>query len=188
MELYQHKPPDLDDAVSGPNVVSYKAPWDSQRATRALASMGMYEAAGNVMWLSPFPEDACAAINAGDKPTWDQVVDIQERHFSPSAVAPPHGSPSQHVFPVAMLAHVPHREIVRGQPHFPGSLTLVTGHVYLYAWFLGVLRAFQSGNVEAVASLWQAALMVTIQLRAGLSTAELAVLSIQHREQRKDQQ
>ena len=79
------------------------------------------------------------------------------------------------------------QELVRDGAHFAGSLSIVSGHVYLYAWYLGMWHALQAGNMVAVASLWQAGLTVTIHLRAGLTATELAVLSIQQSEQRKGQ-
>jgi hypothetical protein len=133
----------------------------------------MYEARGNIWWLAQFPEDERHVCAVMDKPSWDLVVDVQERHFS---------SPFHNVFPVAMLAHVQTSEI-RILPLFPDfaeCLTLVTGHVFLYAWLLGMLRALQSASLPAVASLWRAGLTMTIRVRAGLSTTDLALLCLQH--------
>jgi hypothetical protein len=147
----------------------------------------MYEAGGSVMWLNPFPEDEAAAVIAGDTPSWAQVVDLQQLHFDPSAVAESHGKMFQHIFPTAIMVHVSSLEVVSNRRCFPSSLSIVSGHVYLYAWYLGMWKALHGGNLAAVASLWRAGLTVTIHLRAGLTVGELAVLSIQQSEQRKGQ-
>lgn len=184
-ELHQHGALEIKAGSTG--LVSYKAPWEAGQATTALETTNMYEAGGNVMWLNPFPESADAQVIAGDPPSWSQVVEIQELHFNLSAVAAPHGKTFQHIFPIAIPVDVSSLDVVRGRTSFPGSLSIITGHVYLYAWFFGMWQALQAGNMAAVASLWRAGLTVTIHVRAGLTEVELAVLSILQSEQRKGQ-
>ena len=178
--LWRHAPLEIGDGESGADLAFCKAPWDTQQAAMALASTGMYQALGNIWWLCPFPDDEPSACLVRHTPTWDRVLYIQWRYFRPLCKALPHSSLVGDSFPVPMLAHVDGPASVRHSTRFPGYLTLVTGHVYLYAWYLGMMDALQSGWLPAVASLWRAGLTVTIRLRAGLSSTDLALLSIQH--------
>ena len=60
---------------------------------------------------------------------------------------------------------------------------MVFGHIYLWTWYIGVLRAMQARNVNCVAALWQMARTTTVHLRHGLSWSQLAAWSIQKAEE-----
>ena len=185
VELHEHDALQIMEQPSGVDITSYKAAWNPAQAAAALRDNNLYEAGGNIWWLNPFPFDDTAAITAGDKPAWRQVVDIQQLHFHPSAALP--GKPFQHMFLVPMVVHVQQRDRLSGEPRFSSSLDVVPGHIYLYAWFLGMHHALRVSNIPAVTSLWRAGLTVSVQVRVDLSVAELALLSLQQSEQRKGQ-
>ena len=53
----------------------------------------------------------------------------------------------------------------------------------MWAWYLGMHRALVSNDVHLAASLWQMGLTTSVQLRHGLTDAQLATWSIQTSEQ-----
>ena len=65
------------------------------------------------------------------------------------------------------------------------SLKIVTGHVYVVAWFLAMHDHINKHDWSHVILLWQAALTVTLHCRVGLNSKQLAVLSIQMSETQK---
>ncbi len=67
---------------------------------------------------------------------------------------------------------------------FAGSLEIVSGHLFFYAWFLAMHHALDGGNLDQVARLWQCGLSVRAHAYVGLSPSELAVLSIKLSEAR----
>ena len=66
------------------------------------------------------------------------------------------------------------------------SLKIVTGHVYVVAWFLAMHDHINKHDWSHVILLWQAALTVTLHCRVGLNSKQLAVLSIQMSETQKE--
>ena len=64
---------------------------------------------------------------------------------------------------------------------------VVTGHLYLWAWYLGMYQAMRAEDATLVASLWQMALTTSVHLRHGLSESKLAIWSIQSAEQSRFQ-
>ena len=68
-----------------------------------------------------------------------------------------------------------------------GMFDVVTGHLYLWAWYLGMYQAMRADDATLVASLWQMALTTSVHLRHGLSESKLAIWSIQSAEQSRFQ-
>ena len=64
-----------------------------------------------------------------------------------------------------------------------GKFSVVAGHTYVWAWYLGMHRAMQARDVACVAALWQMARTATVHLRHGLTESQLAIWSISHAEQ-----
>lgn len=66
------------------------------------------------------------------------------------------------------------------------SLQLLTGHVFVFAWWYAVFEAVRQENLAWVVSLRQAGLTVTIHLRGVLDVTALAALSCAQSEAHKE--
>ena len=177
-------------AASG-SMSSYKAPWDEGVATNSLSKVGLYEASANVTWLNPFPVSDVAQCIAGDVPTWAQVVEAADLFMSRTAaqdkvtLASPQGSSSRvqrMLFPIVVPAHCATPDVAAATKVL-GNFTVVAGHLYVWAWYLGMHRALVAQDIELAASLWQMGLTTSVQLRHGLTDAQLATWSINAAEQ-----
>ncbi len=135
------------------------------------------------MWLCQQPLAGDDLLIAGGQPFWSQVLEAEKQHFSTDSPCrnagrlPSAAGPVRCIFPISPLSvHMPEQEAFHKET-FAGSLRLVTGHVYVYAWFVAMYRALSDETDADVARLWQAALTVTLHARSGLSVAELAIWS-----------
>ena len=81
------------------------------------------------------------------------------------------------IFSIALIVHNSTLDDFK-RDSFPGTLKLTTGHAALYAWYLAMYEAWESGNAPWVAALWQAALIATVQAHAIQSHQALAILSM----------
>ena len=178
-----------EDTLPADAMTAYKLPWTTTNAKTSLESTGMFEAAGNVLWVCPYPPTDDGGKNiAGEVRGWSDVTEIAETCFSADAYQTTHaasqGSVARITFPVMLAlyaANVPHVLL----DAFPSSLALLTGHVYVYAWYWAVFGAINTNNYGLIAALWQAGLSVTIHCRVGMTESERAVLSIAMSESRK---
>ena len=57
---------------------------------------------------------------------------------------------------------------------FPGTLNILVGHALYFGWHVSMFKALTSGNDAWNASLWQAALTVTMHIVVGKTVEELA--------------
>ena len=90
------------------------------------------------------------------------------------------------IFPLTVPAHCEEAES-GGSTGILGMFEVVTGHLYLWAWYLGMYQAMQADDAPLIASLWQMALTTSVHLRHGLSEKKLAIWSIQSAEQSRFQ-
>jgi len=181
--LHLHAPLMIKESANRDELVSFKAPWTTTDALASLSSTAMYEAGCNLLWCNPFPASQDAMVIAGDRVLWDHVREAAEVHFS--ALAAPQGRAiSRLVFPISLPIHVDDDKVIQGGI-FPSVLPLVSGHVYVYAWWVAMFKALDAGSMSDVAALWQCALIVTVTVRMGMSQADLAIFSIQQSELRK---
>jgi len=183
-ELHLHEPLVIKESVVENEMVSFKAPWTATDALASLRSTTMYEAGGNLVWCNPFPSSPEAVVVAGDPVIWEHVKEAAEVHFGVSAMSRGNAI-SRIVFPIALPIHVDDEVLIRSGI-FASALPLVSGHVYVYAWWVAMFNALDEGNTNQVAALWQCALTVTMSVRMGMSHADLAIFSIQQSELRKN--
>ncbi len=173
------------------DLTSYKPPWSSDDAVTSLHSTGMYEASGNILWCSPHPEQrGDAQVIAGDPPTWPQVEEFAEAHFSAEAFQESDttaGKARRITFPTPLVVHVARVEDAR-HASFASTLPVLSGHVYIYAWYWSMFKAINAEqDCTLLAALWQAGLTVTLHCRVGMSMNAQAILSIALSETRKAQ-
>ena len=171
-------------------MVSYKAPWSSAVAVLTLQQTGMYEAAANLLWLNPFPVSTTSQHIAGDPPQWRTLLEAVDKFMTLEAaeecsLASTQGASkkiARLLFPITLPAHCDHAAD-GGTTRVLGNFAVVSGHAYVWAWYLGMHRAMQNKDTPLVAALWQMALTTSVHLRHGLSESQLACWSISHAEQ-----
>ena len=173
-------------------IVSYKAPWGADVAPRTLEQTGMYEASANLLWLNPFPLGNVAQQIAGDAPQWRTLLEAVDKFMTleaaiESSLAPPQGAsspgrPARLLFPITVPACCD-GAVDGGSTGVLGKFNVVAGHIYVWAWYLGMYTALQARDIACVAALWQMARTITVHLRHSLMESQQAVWSIKHSEQ-----
>ncbi len=187
LDLHQHAPLDIKQAVGEKEATGYKSPWNQESANMSLAGTGMYEAGASLMWLRVVALSEDEVLLAGGVPSWASVLEAEEQRFTPSRCPNARqGLQSRLVFPLSPLAV--YGELATFQSGvFPGNLTLLSGHTYIYAWYLAMMRALENENDEEVAILWQAALTATFHCRANVALPALFLWSVQLSDARKQE-
>jgi hypothetical protein len=164
-----------------PGLKSFKPPWTARQCLSSMATTGMYEASGNVAWIKPFCDSEADQVIAGDPPTWAQVKEMAEANFalkaSHSQIAWRGHELHRLIFPCTCYVFLKDKEFALDTLVFNYSLNLLTGHVYVFAWWWAVYEAVRSQHLSWIASLWQAGLTVTIHLRGVLDVRSLVQLS-----------
>ena len=167
--------------------MSYKAPWVKQAAARILKKTGMYEASANLLWLNPFMEGDTAQLIAGDVPQWRTVLEAVDKFMTleagiESSLASPQGTGiTRLLFPITVPAYCDCADDGDATGVL-GKFRVVAGHIYVWAWYLGMHRAIQAEDVACVVALWQMARTTSVHLRHSLTQSQLAIWSIQHAE------
>ena len=157
---------------------SYKHPWDPHTAPTSLHDTGMYEASANIMWLNPFHVNAISQQIAGDLPQWKSLMDAVNKFMTLDAaetrsLAPTQGKKGQvarMLFPLTIPARCDQAAdgaTIRVLGHFE----VVFGHIYVWAFYIGMLKAMQTGSVPLVAVLWQMGRTVTVHVRRAYQRA-----------------
>ena len=150
----------------------------------------MYEASANLLWLNPFPVSTVAQQIAGDPPRWRIVLEAVDKFMTLEAaeersLASPQGASKQVarlLFPITVAARCD-RAVDGGTARVLGNFDVLSGHAYVWAWYLGMHRAMQARDAPLVAALWQMARTTSVHMRHGLSESQLAAWSISHSEQ-----
>ena len=189
LEVYQHQPLKIFDAENNAQSIellsSYKAPWNVQVARGSFDGTQMYEAGGNLCWVGAIPRTDDDKVISGDPVTWGQVVDVARTSFAKTLLAVSDTNKVERiVFPIMLCVHAT-MDAARSAEFFNGSLVLVCGHAYVYAWYFSMFEALRAGNVDKVAALWQCGLTCTLQCRVNMSVPQLATLSCQQSELHK---
>ena len=186
LPLHEHKPLLIEEKKNTGSLKSYKAPWDKGAASDALATAGMYEAAGNIVWARVFPVSQEMETVAGAPVAFEQVVELADHFFTTDAfvatqgTAVPEGQNAavpRIVFPITMHVNASADLNIGNASHFNSCLDLITGHAFLYAWWYAMFRAVRDDATTLVASLWQCGLTTTIHLRQGLTVQCMAGIS-----------
>jgi hypothetical protein len=184
--LHEHQPLLIVKAAKDASLRSYKAPWDRQSASNALATTGMYEAAGNIVWARLFTISKEMEKVSGTPVLWQQVVEVADQFFSEAAYCDDAAKPVNRImFPITMFVNAPAQMHIAAALHFNSCLDLITGHAFLYAWWFAMFKALRDDAATLVASLWQCGLTATIHLRKGMDTKTMATLSCQQSELNK---
>lgn len=181
MPLHRHSPLKIGGGET--DLMSFKAPWESKSCIQSVETTSMYEAGGNVFWVNWHPLQGAPRAIAGDPPRWSSVQELTTKYFTAAAFIDS-GSRHRLVFPAPLLVHAKSLDQVKCE-HFDSSLELLSGHVFVYAWALGMQHAMVNSDASLIRALWEAALTVTLTLRVGLTNAQKASVTIAESELRK---
>ena len=158
--VYMHAPLDIKSkaSMSEHEMASYKPPWDVQQAKTSVQSTGMYEAAGNLLWLNPVPPtDGDEQIIAGDPLYWPTVKEAANRYFGTHADQRGHppaasqGKIARLMFPSVLHVHVESLDEVE-RAAFHTNLRLLSGHLQVAAWYWAVYCAIEDGDRGRIAT------------------------------------
>ena len=137
------------------------------------------------------PRGALHQKLVGDEATWDEVQKVAQQFFSHDAViveAPcQRGELPRVMFPGPLAMWADDRMQLLGATHFQSSLKLVSGHVFVAAWYKAVYDALRSDKVTAwkwLGALWQCGLTVTFVVKECETEADAAAFSLRQSEQR----
>ena len=92
------------------------------------------------------------------------------------------------MFPVTVPVHVLSITATTNASCFQNSLPVVSGHIYIFAWYVAMYDALSRTDVAGIAALWQCGLTISTQVRVGLSDEGLSIWSLQSSEARKTQE
>ena len=160
---------------------NYKEVWTPANCKTSIATTGMYEAGGSLMWLDPgFHGEHVPMLQ--QEPQWPVLVQYQEQFFSRTACGPAEDVPEQAsglgrlVFPMTLEAY--ETDLARDWAVMPRHLSLLAGQPMLLAWYLAAVRALQASDNALLLQLWQAALTCTIKVTAAASVGQLALSAV----------
>jgi hypothetical protein len=156
-------------------VTSFKEMWQPENVLASLTSSGVYEAGGSVLWATALPttsaEEKC--LNPYDG-TFAQLLEaralFQQGQWKDGRIVYPT------VLDVVVLD--PARAAPSATSPYPRSLTLLSGHLVLYAWWYSLNEALQQQDDERLSRLWQAGLSATVRCNFVSSEAEVARMTI----------
>ena len=158
------------------SMVGYKAPWSKAEATTSINGKDMYEAAINIDWIKPFCNSTDAQALAGDMPTYEDLLLIEETTFTvdPAILASSQGEiPKEYrkSFPYPLATYVAEKDHVL-RDAFHHSLVLLDGHGLVWGWWLHLYRLLTGTDLTET----QRAAAIRHHLDVGLSaTAQVRV-------------
>ena len=170
---------------------SFKAPWSADSCKNAVLTTGYYEAGANICWADAVARGEMHQRLVGDEATWDEVQTAAQRFFSHDAVIVE--TPCKRnelprvVFPGPLAVWADDRKQLLGATHFKGSLKLLSGHVWVAAWYKGMYDALRSNKPTAwkwLMALWQCGLTITFVVKECENEADAAAFSLKQSEQR----
>ena len=185
LELFKHKkisgpecmqttpPLNIPDAGQSKEVSSYKPPWSPAACHSSIACSGLYEAAGNVTWIDP--ETASWSL-PGDDPSWAWLDDASVDLFR---VVELNGK-RRILFPVPLTCYWRRDVGVLQADKYPdqGGLHPLSGHAFMYAWYVACFKALDAGDVSRCLLLYECGLTATITLVKEEDKKALALESI----------
>ena len=167
--VHEHDPLRIQASLQTGGLASYKAPWNRTDCGLAIRSTGLYEAGCNVTWLNP-------GVGDGSAPpvSWSLMCELTDQLFSWDSQS--HGGVTSGIrrliFPTVFPAFVSDQRQLDCE-HFAGTLGMAAGHVLLFAWYIGVERALDSGDQTLLLELWQAGLTASVRVRVATDSRDV---------------
>ena len=164
-EMCEREPLAIDSEESE-GLTSFKEKWIPASCLAACEESGMYEAAGNATWVDPEVNSTTTALPSEDPP-WSWVESRAKPLFAVTTCR----NRQRIVFPTPLKCY--RRGGLSGldQVAYPkGGLVLLSGHSFLYCWYLNVYHALGDGaddtsmDATRLKLLYESALSVTIHM------------------------
>jgi len=149
---------------------SYKQPWIPENCHDSCQASGLYEVAGNLFWVDPELVEVRFPM---EDPAWSWVHEAATSHFHTFE----YNGKKRIKFPIVMPTCTGQRV---GRSDFPasGQLLPLSGHAFLYSWYVAMFLALDKGNDTRVMQLFECALTVTISMFGTVEEKVLATESI----------
>ena len=149
-------------------VSSYMSAWDGEQALKSLGLNHLYQAGGNVAWLSYSIFGPIPTTRLG----WWQVCELRNSFFSKVQLC--YSSlgngkirgEARIQFPCIVEAFI--REIGELQGACgkgPHEIPVFAAHGLIWAWYAAAYNALKANDVEYLTALWQAGRSVTLMVR-----------------------
>lgn len=175
--LRRAAPLDIRSTGRDSEMGSYQAPWDHSQCNAALRTTNMYQAGGNLFWVSFAPGALCPA----PKISWAQVRELQASFFDAVGGKAKLSKEGRLVFPATLQVYIQEFGIMNTAAGAGDTtLPLLGGHGLVMAWWAAMLDALRAGQAASgqVAALWQCALTTTIQVRLEPEPSRIMALSV----------
>ena len=151
----------------------WKERWVPHNALTSLERSGVYEAAGSLFWLVPFPQDR----EFGDVDDWDWAL-VEEfcdrlsmEHASNGILICP--------CPFGVYVHADDTGRMKLDSEYPKALNVVRPSLLpVFGYYLALARAVQKGAADHVKALLLSARSVTLQLNLISCGSQVARLGI----------
>ena len=175
-KLHEHEPLEIKSNVVGEEMASFQAPWDSVQCNKSLRSTMLYQAGANLLWVQASPHGSCPSPSL----CWAQVRNIQDAFFHPRGENAKLTTDGRIIFPVILHAYVTEIGQLAGAASAgETALPLLGGQGLVMAWYAAVFDALVINSVQQLASLWQCALTMIVQLRLLADMTQVIANSIQ---------
>lgn len=136
---------------------NFREQWRPENCHRSVESAGMYEAGGSLFWLEPIVSLGGWSSDEAmlEEPSW---WDVFEAH---SVMCPEVSVKERLYFGDPFLAFT---SVSPDGVRFPANLRVMRGLVLLHAWYVAMLKAIQSRNLERIEALTVMALTVSVRV------------------------
>lgn len=158
--------------IADTKVTSFKETWNPANCHLSCSQSGIYEAGGSLFWMDPELNDFHLPA---EEPSWSWVFEAASSHF----IAFLHKDNLRILFPVPLRGFLK-RNTMFAKTEMPhaGSLTPLTGHAFIYAWYAAAFMAMEKNDKARLVQLYECALTVTITMFVDVDESTLLVESI----------
>lgn len=140
------QPLDIRTTLGDDEMASYQAPWSREQCDAALRTTNMYQAGGNLLWVSAAPAAVCPA----PKMSWAQVRELQAMFFEPAGAKAKLAKNGRLVFPAILQAYVQDPGAMASAADAGDTaLPLLGGHGLVMAWWAAMYDALRAAGGRA---------------------------------------
>ena len=160
--LREISPLTIGDNVPGSsNMCNFKEIWTPRNAATSLKASRMYEAGGSLYWLDTNVQAAAGELDSFlAEPSWEDVLTFEQAHIPAQA----RKADGRLYFTQTLTCYNQLQQLVPPGDGFPTNLFMMSGKIYLFAWFTAMARALASADDERLLRLHEMALTVTVRV------------------------